>query len=308
MKILQLLVSLAILGLSVWLVDVFFPGSITTVEFATSLFGLAYLVVYIVGLVQWEYLMTDLLASALVAALIAPGAYVIIRYQGKSIDRWQIALAVFSLALTGSALLGRAIRAARPWSVQQFLARFIDERVLSTMILENYALVDSLARHSRVATPRRSLVNEAARELQRLSTTMGLVFTYASRRTRDADVAAFLRSRGRYAKAAIAVQAGLVLLPGFRFDLIAKTLFDDYKLVIDARWEDLAHRDVGEVESKSLGPRLFGRVVITCLILGAALAMPYLPSLIPQDQVNDVQATLVVSAFFALIGSGSNKP
>jgi hypothetical protein len=200
------------------------------------------------------------------------------------------------------------------------LPRYIDEDVIGVMMLHiavGLRYVKEIQSSADSAYPlyadyglkgigtlNRASAQTVAISMQRLAREVEILFISVSRQTLATQSVALLDSWRRLITSTIRARASLILLPGIDYDSVIHDIVEDAKLALDGNWKALASQHAMiDASTESMTSRLMSRIVLASAILAGAFILPYLPDLIPNDQRADVQKTLAVSAFLALINA-----
>jgi hypothetical protein len=310
-----------------WLINVTFPKyDFNANPNFSILLGLVSLLIFgTAGVLRWRNIMTSfsvsrITASVFVGLLIAPGTFIFVSYRGRMIAWWQMAFLVVSLSVAGAILLGVVMNWLRNSVELRRLPRYIDEDVIGVMMLHiavGLRYVKEIQSSADSAYPlyadyglkgigtlNRASAQTVAISMQRLAREVEILFISVSRQTLATQSVALLDSWRRLITSTIRARASLILLPGIDYDSVIHDIVEDAKLALDGNWKALASQHAMiDASTESMTSRLMSRIVLASAILAGAFILPYLPDLIPNDQRADVQKTLAVSAFLALINA-----
>jgi hypothetical protein len=303
-----------------WLIHTAFPKyNFNANHGFTALLGVGSILIFISsGALRWRNIMTSfsvsrITASVFVGLLIAPGTFIFVSYRGQVLDKWQMAALVVSLSVAGGILIGIAMSGLQNSAELRLLPRYIDEDVIGVMMLNitlglrymrDNQLVPFYANRRFAYMGLKTSLQQAAAEMQRLARVIEILFISISRQTLATQSLALLNSRKRQITSTIRARASLILLPGIDYDAIIHDIVEDASLALDGNWKALASQQAMiDASTESISSQVMSRVGLAAAILAGAFILPYLPDLIPVDQRADVQKTLVVSAFLALINA-----
>jgi hypothetical protein len=231
----------------------------------------------------------------LLIACVSPGSLVLLNADDDRATWWQVSFAFIAVYVIGMLATSRLVRVIRRFLQIQYLARWVDERILGLLLLFPAGLITILssgrdARRQRHMMGTSRLGDErlyqtlVCNELDDLADHVSIMFTYSARRSWDPQITLRIRSRGRSIEGAVRTQAALASLPGHDLEHVKETLLADYAHVVRGRWDELVQGKTDIGEHLSFGTRFVGRAVVTSILVGAALSAPHVPQLIPRTK------------------------